>query len=313
MPSWPAIFFGSLAFAALAGVFFADCAFCLTSQDVPAAELSSGTGGPGATVSTPAPSAAPSPNGWEALPTTNDSTQEPASGTAAQDDTSGENSPSSSDGSPGLGTQQTTVTSNSPPASEVSPPPALDAGALRLTPDLGTESLDPQINKAVAPALAASLRITESARKRLADGDADGAMRELARAVSLDPSNAFAYYYLGRANLLRKNYTQALIFFRRAEIGFNGRPDWTAEALSYEGICDEEMGKPTDAAEAYKRALSASPNNFKARVGYGRLASVTGPVESIDAPPPNQDLAMPAPGGQNASPPSEQAPAPPPE
>jgi TolA-binding protein len=306
MRSRPSIFFGSLAFAALAGVFFAECAFCLTSQDVPAAEL---TSGPGATASTPAPSAAPSPNGWEALPTTNDSTQEPASGTAAQDDTSGENSPSSS--SPGLGTQQTTVTSDSPPASEVSPPPALDAGALRPMPELGNESLDPEINKAVGPALAASLRITENARKRLADGDVDGAMRELARAVSLDPSNAFAYYYLGRANLLRKNYTQALTFFRRAEIGFNGRPDWTAEALSYEGICDEEIGKPTDAAEAYKRALSASPNNFKARVGYGRLASVIGPVESIDAPPPNQDLAMPAPGEGDQPPPPEQPPPPP--
>ena len=125
--------------------------------------------------------------------------------------------------------------------------------------------------------------------------------------------NAFAYYYLGRAYLARKNYSQALTFFRRAEIGFNGRSDWTAEALSYEGLCDEELGKATDAVQLYKQALAASPNNFKARVGYGRLASVAGPVENVDAPPPGQDLAIPPPAAPDESAPPEQPPAPPPE
>jgi tetratricopeptide (TPR) repeat protein len=178
---------------------------------------------------------------------------------------------------------------------------------------LGDESLDPEINKAIIPALAASLRLTESARKQFGDGEVDGAMRDLARAVSLDPSNAFAYYYLGRAYLIRKNYTQALTFFRRAEIGFDGRHDWTAETLSYEGICDEELGKPTDAAQAYQRALAVSPNNFRARVGYGRLASIAGPIENVDAPPPSQDLAIPPPDASDELAPVEQPPAPPPE
>lgn len=101
---------------------------------------------------------------------------------------------------------------------------------------------------------------------------------------------------------------QALTFFRRAVIGFRGRPDWTAEALSYEGLCDEELGKPTDAEQAYKRALAASPNNFQARVGYGRLAGLAGPVGNVDIPPPNQDMAMPPPTAPDAYPPPEQPP-----
>jgi tetratricopeptide (TPR) repeat protein len=178
---------------------------------------------------------------------------------------------------------------------------------------LGNESLDAEITKAVAPAMAASLRLTESARKGLVDGQIDDAMRDLTRAVSLDPLDAFAYYYLGRAYFVRKNYAQALTFFRRAEIGFGGRHDWTAEALSYEGTCDEELGKASDAVQIYKRALAASPNNFRARVGYGRLASIVSPVENVDAPLPDQDLAIPPPEAPDESAPPEQPPPPPPE
>src|SRR5579875_2764018 len=162
------------------------------------------------------------------------------------------------------------------------------------------------------PALAASLRFTEDARERLRDGQIDEALRDLARAVSLDASNAFAYFYLGRAYLARKNYPQALTFFRHAVIGFNGRPDWAAEALTYQGLCDEELGKNLDAAQAYKQALALSPNNFRARVGYGRLASVVAPVGTIDAPPPTADLALPAPSGAAELPPVEEPPPPPP-
>jgi hypothetical protein len=110
---------------------------------------------------------------------------------------------------------------------------ALDAGALEVGPELGNQSLDPEIGKATDPEVSASIRVTEDARKRLAGGRVDDAMRDLARAVSLDPSNGFAYYYLGRAFLARKDYAQAGIFFRWAETAFSGRSDWSAEAFSY--------------------------------------------------------------------------------
>jgi tetratricopeptide (TPR) repeat protein len=264
-----------------------------------------------ATASSPVPSEAPSPADWETLPEENDATQEPATGAAAEDDSNGRDAVSEDTGSPELETDQGTATPESQPTAESSPPPpALDAGSMSIGPELGNESLDPEISKAIAPTLAASLRLTESAREQLAGGQIDDAMRDLARAVSLDPSNAFSYYYLGRAYLARKNYTEALTFFRRAEIGFNPRKDWTAEALSYEGICDEELGKPDEAAQAYKRALAASPNNFRARIGYGRLASIQAPLQDVDAPPPEQDFANPPPSPPDESAPPEQPPSP---
>jgi tetratricopeptide (TPR) repeat protein len=184
---------------------------------------------------------------------------------------------------------------------EDDPPPALDAGALEVGPELGNESLDPEIGKATDPEVSASIRVTEDARKRLVDGRVDDAMRDLARAVSLDPSNGFAYYYLGRVFLARKDYAQAGIFFRWAETAFNGRADWSAEAFSYEGLCDEEMGNTEDASEAYTEALEDSSNNFRAKVGYGRVANITGPTENADGSPPSQDLEVPPPSAPHDS------------
>jgi TolA-binding protein len=310
MRSW-FVFSASCTVLALSLMLTVHGALCLTSQDVPGADLPTTNATP-AVASTPHPGSAPSPAASQALPTETHMMPEPSPEAAAPDDSSRDDSLGNDAGPADLETDQETTTSQASP--EPSPlPPALDAGAVTVGPALGETSLDPEVNKAIAPSLAASIRLTESARKRLDEGRVDDAMRELARAVSLDPSDAFAYYYLGRAYLARRNYTQALTFFRRAEIGFNRRPDWTGEALSYEGICDEELGKPTDAEQVYKRALAASPNNFQARVGYGRLASITGPVENVDAPPPGQDLSIPAPAAPDESAPTEQPPPPPPE
>jgi TolA-binding protein len=306
-------FLASLTFVLLTGLLLANGAFCLTSQDVPAAELPTSNASP-EIGSSPTPRSEPSPGVSAVLPTDNHTSPADQPGAAFQNDTSDENSISNDTGSGDLQNEQGTGTPGYQAGAETTPPPpALDAGVMAVGPELGSQSLDPEITKAIVPALAASLRITESARKRLINGQVDDAMRDLARAVSLDPSDAFAYYYLGRAYLARNNYTQALTFFRRAEIGFSGRPDWTAEALSYEGICDEELGKIAEAAEAYRRALADSPNNFRARVGNGRLASVPGPLENVDAPPPSQDLDIPPPSAPDESAPLEQPPPPPPE
>jgi tetratricopeptide repeat protein len=194
------------------------------------------------------------------------------------------------------------------------PPPALDLGTMQGSPDLAAASLNDEIKKADTPARAAALRVTEQARTELQAGKTDDAIRDLGRAVSIDPGNPFEYLYLGRAYIARRNYAQALIFLRRAEIGFATRPDWLGATVGFEGACYEELGRNPEAALAYQRALGTAPSNLTARVGYSRLASYLpsppAPVEaaappSRDAPPPPEhDAAKPAP--------SEAAPLPPP-
>ena len=187
------------------------------------------------------------------------------------------------------------------------PPPAFDATAVSVPPDLGSESLDSEIGEAATPEESASMRLTETARNQLIGGRIGDAMRDFARALALDPSNAFAYYYLGRAFMARKDYEQARTFFRWAETGFIGRSDWNAEALSYEGLCDEELGNVEDATHAYKEALAVSPDNFRARVGYGRLVTIAGPPDNADEQLSGHDSAIPSTSATGASAPDESA------
>jgi hypothetical protein len=189
---------------------------------------------------------------------------------------------------------------------DLGPPPALDLGASESGPDLSSTSLAGEIKKADTPARAAALRVTEQARADLAAGKTDDALRDLGRAVSIDPGNPFEYFYLGRAYVARRNYAQALTFFKRAEIGFGARPDWLGETVGFEGACYEELGQMTDAALAYRRALGSAPGNLRARVGYSRLSSYLPSAATAEAatagapaneavPPPERTAAGPAP------------------
>ncbi len=193
------------------------------------------------------------------------------------------------------------------------PPPALDISTVTAAPDPADQPLAGAIAGADTPALAASLRTTEQARQELAKGSIDSAMRTLARAVSIDPGNPYAYFFLGRAYAARRNFDEALTFFRRAEIGFGADPQWLGETIGYEGICEEEEGQLSEAAASYQRALGAAPNNLIARVGYGRLAANLPNPAGMDAPPPPaSDVAAPPQANLSAPAPEEAPPPPPP-
>jgi tetratricopeptide (TPR) repeat protein len=185
----------------------------------------------------------------------------------------------------------------------------MDVGALTPTPQISDSSLEPLIAAAPDPARAASLRITEKERVELAHGHVNDAVRELAYAVSIDPSNCYAYFYLGRAYVARKGYAQALTFFKRAEIGLASNSAWLGEIYAFEGLSLEQSGKSAEAEASYQKALAASPGNLTARVGATRLASFA-PVAA--APPPVADASQTAPGAIAAPPPPpDEAPPPP--
>jgi predicted negative regulator of RcsB-dependent stress response len=188
--------------------------------------------------------------------------------------------------------------------------PAIDVGSIATTPQISDESLTPLIDSAPTPARAASLRITEQERVELERGHTDDAIRELAHAISIDPSNSYAYFYLGRAYVARKDYGQAQTFFKRAEIGVASNSAWLGETYAFEGVCLEQAGKTAEAAAAYQKALAASPGNLTARVGETRLGAFM--PASATASAPAADVDQPAPAEPDAPPPPDEAPAPPP-
>ncbi len=181
------------------------------------------------------------------------------------------------------------------PANPADIAPAIDAGSIATTPQISDSSLAPLIASAPTPARAASLRITEQQRVELERGHTDDAIRELAHAISIDPSNSYAYFYLGRAYIARRSYAQAETFFKRAEIGVASNSAWLGETYAFEGVCLEQAGKSADAAAAYQKALAASPGNLTARVGVTRLSAFMPASTTAAAPAPAGDLDQPAP------------------
>lgn len=193
--------------------------------------------------------------------------------------------------------------------------PAIDVGSIATTPQISDASLAPLIGTAPTPARAASLRITEEERVELERGHTDDAIRELAHAISIDPSNSYAYFYLGRAYVARRDYRQAQTFFKRAEIGLAANSAWLGECYAFEGLSLEQSGKSADAAAAYQKALAASPGNLTARVGITRVgafvpAAASAPAPSTDPARPT-DLDQPAPAEPRVPPPPQEAPPPP--
>ena len=205
------------------------------------------------------------------------------------------------------------ATTSAAPAAAPSPAevaPAIDVGSIVTTPQISDSSLAPMIDNAPTPARAASLRITEAQRVELERGHTQDAIRELAHAISIDPSDSYAYFYLGRAYVARRDYAQAQTFFKRAQIGLASNSAWLGETYASEGLCLEQEGKSAEAAAAYQKALAASPGNLTARVGVTRLAAFMPAAAS--APPPSGDLDEPAPAQPEVAPPPNEAPAPPP-
>lgn len=73
---------------------------------------------------------------------------------------------------------------------------------------------------------AAARELTERGRSHLADGRPDAAIRELERALSLNPADGRTVYYLAEAWLMKTDAERAEQFNRLAEDLFADHPDW---------------------------------------------------------------------------------------
>ena len=263
----------------------------------------------------PQPAAQASPDdtsGWTRMPAQPDG--------AGQSGTPGSSAPSGvSDSVPA---SEVPAPASSPVAGEPAPvaspteaPPPYDVGSLQPVPPVSDQPLTALIDSTKdEPALNASLHLTEQARQALEASRLDDAMHELGQAVSIDPTDPYAYFYLGRAYMMKNNYQQALAFFGRAEVGLSAIPAWLGEVKGFEGVCLEEQSQFSKAAEAYKQALAIAPGNLMARTGYGRLSenlSDTNAGSAAPPPPPLDGAALPAPQADLAAPaPHEDAPPP---
>jgi Flp pilus assembly protein TadD len=97
-------------------------------------------------------------------------------------------------------------------------------------------------------------------------------LETLERAISVDPSNAYAYYFLAELHFRNKSYGQAIAFADRAALlsaRLNGT--WLTRSYSLQGQALEAAGRSADARAAYRRALLADRRNQTAQMGLDRV------------------------------------------
>jgi tetratricopeptide (TPR) repeat protein len=134
------------------------------------------------------------------------------------------------------------------------------------------------IDDSTAPNVAAATRLVEAGRTRMAAGDTGAALEQFERAIVIDPSNPYAYYYLAELHLMNRTYDQAIAFAdRAASLSETRAPEWASRAFTLQGNAFEAAGRFADARNAYTRAVQAAPGNLAAQVGLARVGGPPAP------------------------------------
>lgn len=117
----------------------------------------------------------------------------------------------------------------------------------------------------------ASLEITERGRRTLEEGKVDQALSLLQKALSLDPRNPYAYYYIGKARYIRKEYTKILTPLDQAQVYFLKERGWLSRVHTLRGQTFEALSRPEEALSEFKKAITMDRSNPEARKGLSRL------------------------------------------
>jgi hypothetical protein len=163
--------------------------------------------------------------------------------------------------------------STATPAAVAALPPEATGSPNALVPPPEAESLLTHIGPTTPPNVTAALRLVEDGRQQMLQGRYDRALDRFERALAIDPSNAYGYYFLAQLHFTTKKYDQAVAFASRAVV-LSARTDRLLLGRSYglEGAAYEAVGRYADARKAYEKAVEADPNNLAARVGVARLS-----------------------------------------
>ena len=159
-----------------------------------------------------------------------------------------------------------------PIAPPETPPPA-------KPPLVDDSSLLAKIIPGTPPQRAASLRLSEEARKLLESGDYSRALSRLERAIAIDSTNAYGHFLLAKTQFGLKHYQDSLNFLDVAESRLGGEPFWLAEVYALKGENYRALGMAERAEESYAKALAINPDNRTATEALFHKQSGTQPAQ----------------------------------
>ena len=96
--------------------------------------------------------------------------------------------------------------------------------------EISTDRADAHDTAAGTPARESSLRVVEEGKGYLIAGQADEAASRFSTATRIDPTNGFAYYWLGRARVAEGDRPGAIGVLEKAESLLGPYPEWRARA-----------------------------------------------------------------------------------
>jgi predicted Zn-dependent protease len=150
-----------------------------------------------------------------------------------------------------------------------SPNTSLEREAPAALPD--DSSLLAKISPRTSPQRAASIRLTEEGRKLLEAEEYGKALSRLERSITIDSSNPYGYYYLGKAHHKMGRHRESLNFLEVAESSFAAEPYWLSETLALKGDNFRALGMSQRAEASYAHALRLNSGNRAAIEGLNRL------------------------------------------
>lgn len=167
-----------------------------------------------------------------------------------------------------------TTSKETPPP--VAPPETL---APAKPPVADDSSLLAKIVPGTPPQRAASLRLSEEARKLIDSGEYAKALSRLERAIALDSTNAYGHFLLAKTQFGLRRYKDSLNFLEVAESRLGGEPFWLSEVYALEGENYRALGMAERAEESYAKALAINPDNRTAAEALSAKQSQTQPAQ----------------------------------
>lgn len=167
-----------------------------------------------------------------------------------------------------------TTSKETPPS--VAPPEIL---APAKPPVADDSSLLAKIIPGTPPQRAASLRLSEEARKLIDRGEYAKALSRLERAIALDSTNAYGHFLLAKTQFGLRRYKDSLNFLEVAESRLGGEPFWLSEVYALEGENYRALGMAERAEESYAKALAINPDNRTAAEALSAKQSQTQPAQ----------------------------------